>query len=77
MSAKQLSEVRQRSDSSDVRLLLWEIKRLRALVLRANQLLRCLDSGSGSLLIRDILGQELSGEPCIEEAERDRLIKDL
>ena len=73
LSAVQLREIRERSDSPDVRLLLWEIRRLRALVIRANQLVRCLDSGAGALLVRDVLGRELEGEPCLEEQLRVKL----
>jgi hypothetical protein len=66
-----LQAIRERSDSPDVRTLLWEIKRLRGLVLRADQLTRVLDNLGGSKgMILDGLRAELEGEPCVAEFPR-------
>jgi hypothetical protein len=55
-------------DSPDVITLLWEIKRLRAIVLRADQLQRSIDGlGGGAGMILNALRDELKGEPVINE----------
>ena len=71
MTRTDLATIRQRSDSPDVRLLLWEIKRLRGLVLRADQLTKVLSNLGGSQgVVLDGLRAELEGEPCVEESPR-------
>jgi hypothetical protein len=50
--------------------LLWEIKRLRALVLRIDQLQRSLNVGGGPGILLQALRSDLAGEPCIEEQPR-------
>jgi hypothetical protein len=55
----------------EVQTLLWEIKRLRAIVLRADQLVRTLGPlGGAQGMMRDGLRAELEGEPCVEEFPR-------
>lgn len=57
--------------SSDVRALLWEVKRLRALVLRADQLTKVLSNiGRSQGMVLDGLRAELEGEPCVAEFPR-------
>lgn len=52
----------------EVQALLWEIHRLRAIVLRADQLVRELGPLGGAVgMMRDGLAAELEGEPCVEE----------
>ena len=66
-----LQAIRERSDSPDVRTLLWEIKRLRGLVLRADQLTRVLGNiGGAQGMVLDGLRAELEGEPCVAEFPR-------
>jgi hypothetical protein len=66
-----LHEIGIRSNSPDVRTLLWEIKRLRAIVLRADQLVRELGPlGGAAGMMRDGLQAELEGEPCVAEFPR-------
>lgn len=57
--------------------MLWEIHRLRLLVLRANQLQVALDGGCAvsTEFILEIFRRELQGEPCV--AERREWEKDF
>lgn len=68
----QLREIQERNrDSADVRLLLWEIKRLRAVVLYADQLQRMLTTLPGPQgAILDTLREKLRNEPCVKEFPR-------
>ena len=67
MTAEQLREIGQRKDPADIVPLLWEIHRLRALVLRADQLQKGLGEAAPSQIILTVFRQELEGEPCIAE----------
>ena len=69
LTAVQLNEIQARNHGSeDVFALLWEIKRLRAIVLRADQLQRGISSfGGASNLILDCLREELKSEPVVLE----------
>lgn len=56
--------------SADVRALLWEVKRLRALVLRADQLQRALGPlGGGPGAILHAMRLDLAVEPCVLEQQ--------
>ncbi len=68
LTREKLQEIDARNPgNADVRALLWEIKRLRALVLRFDQVQKSITPGSGAEMIVGILREELKGEPCIEE----------
>lgn len=69
LSATQLRAVYTRNPCPEVRELLWEIYRLRLLLLRANQFLEATTGGCANStgLIGDIFRAELQGEPCIVE----------
>lgn len=55
-------------DSPDVIALLWEVKRLRGIALRADQLLRALGPMGGAQgMMAESLRAELEGEPCVAE----------
>lgn len=71
-----LHEIKLRGwENPDVVAMLFEIHRLRALVLRADQLQRCLgEMGGAQGLVLDSLRAELEGEPCV--AEFPRLVAD-
>jgi hypothetical protein len=57
--------------SPDVMALLWEIARLRATVLYADQLQRTIGSMSGAQgLVLDALRARLVDEPCVDEFPR-------
>ena len=68
LTTVELVEIRLRSDSSDMRAVLWEIRRLRRIVSRADQLERSLGPTGGAVgMIREILRAELDEEPSIAE----------
>lgn len=66
-----LQAIQERNESPDVRTLLWEIKRLRGIVLRADQLQRLMgDVGGSQGMVLNGLRAELEGEPCVAEQPR-------
>lgn len=66
-----LHAIGQRSNSPDVRALLWEIHRLRGIALRADQLAKALGAMGGAQgMMLDSLRAELEGEPCVAEFPR-------
>jgi len=68
LTTVELVEIRLRSDSQDMRAVLREIRRLRAIVSKADQLERSLGSSDGEVeMIRDVLRAELDEEPSIAE----------
>jgi hypothetical protein len=68
LTKSDLHEIGQRSNSPDVRALLWEIHRLRGIALRADQLVRELgDLGGAKGMMVESLRGELEGEPCVAE----------
>jgi hypothetical protein len=76
LTREQLRAIQDRNPgSSDVRELLWEVSRLRARVLRADQLQRSIGDtlpyGAGVIL--DCLRNEIRDEPCIAEDEGRRV----
>ena len=73
LTTAELKAIQERSDSPDMRAVLWEIRRLRAIATRADQLERSLPPPPyvGAIgLIRGALRVELDGEPCIVEMPR-------
>jgi hypothetical protein len=71
LTRSDLHDIGQRNNSPEVVALLWEIHRLRALVLRADQLQRMLgEMGGAQGLLLDSLRAELEGEPCVAEFPR-------
>lgn len=63
-----LREIWERQDPVDIDALLWEVKRLRAIVLRIDQLQRGLgEMGGGAALLLQGLRNDLSKEPCVAE----------
>lgn len=68
LTTVELVEIWLRSDSPDMRAVLREIMRLRAIVSKADQLERSLGSTDGEAeTIRDVLRAELDEEPSIAE----------
>jgi hypothetical protein len=67
-----LREIQDRNpESADVRALLWEIKRMRATLLYADQLQRMLTTLPGPQgAILDTLREKLKDEPCVTEFPR-------
>lgn len=72
ISTEQLRMIQDRNlDSSDVRALLWEIKRMRATLLYADQLQRMLTTLPGPQnAILATLREKLKEEPCVKEFPR-------
>ncbi|MEF9926818.1 MAG: hypothetical protein RR775_17735 [Massilia sp.] len=67
LNKEELTAIQARSaDSHDVRTLLWEVARLRALALRTHDYLRQ-GSSSTSLILADSLRTMLEAEPVIQE----------
>lgn len=68
----QLRKIQERNpDSADVRALLWEIKRMRATLLYADQLQRELPTMAGPQgAILETLRAKLKDEPCVKEFPR-------
>ncbi|MGJ9420483.1 hypothetical protein ACHAC9_22405 [Massilia sp. CMS3.1] len=66
-----LQEIQDRAADPDVRALLWEVARLRSLVLYADQLQRMLTTLPGPQgAILDALREKLRDEPCVKEFPR-------
>lgn len=70
----ELHSIGVRQDARDITRLLWEIKRLRGMVLRSNQVIRTLpDTGGPGGIVLECLRKELKTEPCILDEEQRRL----
>lgn len=68
LTAAELRDIGLRRDAADIVALLWEIKRLRSIVLRAHQYQLTVHGGAGgSALVLNALRRELEGEPAILE----------
>ncbi len=69
LSTAELKQIQERNaENADVRTLLWEIKRLRSIALKADQLCRMTPNvGGGAALIHLGLCADLNGEPVVEE----------
>ncbi len=66
-----LQEIQDRNLDPDVRALLWEVARLRSLVLYADQLQRMLPTLPGPQgAILETLREKLANEPCVKEFPR-------
>lgn len=74
LTSKQLAEIQEKWKGSlawpVIKALLWEIFRLRARVLRLNQIVKSMKtSGSCPLIIIDTAASELKDEPVVLERE--------
>ncbi|WP_155301346.1 hypothetical protein [Cupriavidus necator] len=71
LTAAQLRAFFFRRPCPEVRDLLWEIHRLRLLLLRANQLQEAMTGANAptTQFILDIFRREIEGEPCIKERQ--------
>ena len=68
LTALELREIGLRRDPTDIVKLLWEIKRLRAIALRAHQYqATCMSEVGGSTLVLNALRRELEGEHVVAE----------
>ena len=65
LSIERLKEIQGRNDSADVRVLLWEVRRLREIAAVADELERSMGPRVGmSGLIRASLRVQLDGQSC-------------
>ena len=71
LSAEDLRALYYQCPAPETRALLWEVFRLRVLVIRADQLQRMMGSHchTSTLQVLESLRAELRGEPCIREQE--------
>lgn len=64
----ELRDIQDRNpDSPDVRALLWEVKRLRALVLRSHDYFRQTASSSTAIMLAEAMRRDLNAEPVVLE----------
>lgn len=76
LTRAQLQEIQERNKgNADVFALLWEIKRLHEIALRADQLQRSLSDGGAPRIVLSALRSELKDDPIIADAAAWR--KDL
>ena len=68
LTKDQLHDIGQRMDARDIPALLWEIARLRAVVMRADQYL-----DSPNAFVGGVLRQELDECACVREQQAMRL----
>jgi hypothetical protein len=75
LTRSDLHEIKLRGwENPDIVAMLFEIRRLRGLVLRADQLQKMLgEMGGAQGLVLDSLRAELEGEPCVAEFPRLRV----
>lgn len=72
LTREQLHEMAVRKNADDVIALLWEVKRLRAMVLTIDQLQRSMTVSGGLETLLASLRAKLNVEPCVIEDERLR-----
>jgi len=71
LSKDALRDIQDRNpDSADVRALLWEVKRLRALVLRSHDYFRQTATSTTAMMLADAMRRDLADEPVIREQPR-------
>jgi predicted N-formylglutamate amidohydrolase len=70
LSFDELKAIQDRNaDNTDVRNLLWEIRRLHAVVLRADQLARSMPEASGAIgMIAEELRRQIKDDPAVLQA---------
>jgi hypothetical protein len=73
LTRERLHDIAVRKDPQDINELLWEIKRLRALALRIDQVQRSLTVSGGMSMLLESLRADLRNEPCVLEEERLRI----
>ena len=73
LTTAQLREIQTRRSADDVMTLLWEIKRLHVILMRADQIARSMryETGTEGMLLNALRG-ELERFPVIKEWEEER-----
>jgi hypothetical protein len=73
LTTAELHDICVRQDVADINRLLWEIRRLRIIALRADQFVSLSGAAGGTAgMIRDSLKHELDAEPCVVEDRKSR-----
>lgn len=72
LTRERLHDIGVRKDAQDIVELLWEIKRLRALALKIDQVQKNITVSGGLELLLESLRADLSREPCVLEDARLR-----
>lgn len=72
LTRQRLREIGVNKDASDINELLWEIKRLRALALKFDQVHRNITASGGMGILLESLRADLRIEPCVLEGEERR-----
>jgi hypothetical protein len=73
LTRERLHDIGVRKDPQDIVELLWEIKRLRALALKIDQVQRTITLSGGLSILLESLREDLRNEPCVIEDERLRI----
>lgn len=73
LTRHRLHEIGVNKDPRDINELLWEIKRLRALALKIDQVQRSMSVSGGLSILFESLQEDLRREPCVIEDEAERL----
>lgn len=73
LTRERLHDIGKLKDGRDINELLWEIKRLRGLVLKIDQVQRNLVPTGGTALVLESLRADLRVEPCVLEEEKRRI----
>lgn len=73
LTRERLREIGVNKDARDINELLWEIKRLRALALKIDQVQRNITASGGMELLLESLSADLRREPCVIEDEQLRV----
>jgi hypothetical protein len=73
LTRERLREIGVNKNAGDINELLWEIKRLRALALKIDQVQRNITASGGMALLLESLRVDLQKEPCVIEDEQLRV----
>lgn len=74
LTTEELHDIGQRKDAADIVRLLWEIKRLRMIAIRSNQVLRDAPMLLGPVgIVQKYLKEDLAVEPVVMEMEKLRI----
>ena len=70
MTKAQLQEIQARSHDPDVQALLWEVARLRGVILKTHDYLRQTPQSSTGVMMREILARQINDEPAVQEQSK-------
>ncbi len=67
MTKAQLQEIQARSHDPDTQALLWEVARLRGVILKMHDYLRQTPQSSTGVMMREMLASQIEEEPAVKE----------